>query len=234
MQKARAVNVGVMQGICLHSAISFNLSPADLPTAMAALASKRPQMPAPVGQGASGIRGSVLLRGGAPFVFRPVELSPSTAVNHIGPRILLVRDQRERTWPGDKAGIQDTSSAEPCTVARPPLSLTTMPGSHIVLVVGAIGMAVFASPSAFASDVREMTCAEIAAFAQQVAQQNEQGRALNDIVRRLHRSFGRRNADADTEHELERIVRAIFRVPIFSAVSPEQVGSEYQTACEHG
>ena len=141
---------------------------------MAALASKRPQMQAPVGQGASGIRGSVLSHGGAPFVFRPVELSPSTAVNHIGPRILLVRDQRERTWPGDKARIQDTS-AEPCTVARPPLSLTTMPGSYIVLVVGAIGMAVFASPSTFASDVREMTCAEIAAFAQQVAQQKERG-----------------------------------------------------------
>ena len=106
-----------------------------------------------------------------------------------------------------------------------------MPGSHILLVVGAIGMAVFASPSAFASDVREMTCAEIAAFAQQVAQQKERGRPLNDMVRRLRRSLGLQ--DADTEHELEKIVREIYGVPIFSTVSPAEVGSAYQTACEH-
>src|SRR5262249_53411602 len=107
-----------------------------------------------------------------------------------------------------------------------------MPGLHIVLVVGAIGMAVFARPSAFASDVCEMTCAEIAAFCQKMARQKGEGRPLNDMVRRLRRSFGRQ--DADTEHELEKIVRAIYGTPIFSTVSPEEVGSAYQTACEHG
>src|SRR5215472_14908674 len=98
-----------------------------------------------------------------------------------------------------------------------------MPGANIVYVVGAIGVAVFASTPAFAVDVREMTCAEIGAFAQEVAQQKAEGRPLNDMVRRLRRSFERK--DADTEHELERIVRAIYRVPIFSTASPEEVGS---------
>jgi len=107
-----------------------------------------------------------------------------------------------------------------------------MPGSRIVIVVGAIGMAMFASPLAFCQRVREMTCAEIAAFAQQVAQQKEWGRPLNDMVRRLRRSLGRQ--DADTEHELEMIVRAIYGMPIFSTVSPAEVGNAYQTACEHG
>ena len=93
-------------------------------------------------------------------------------------------------------------------------------------------MAVFASTPACATDVPEMTCAEIAAFAQEVAQQKAEGRPLNDMVRRLRRSFGRK--DADTEHELEKIVRAIYHMTIFSTASPEEVGSAYQTACEHG
>ena len=107
-----------------------------------------------------------------------------------------------------------------------------MPGPQIIRVVAAIGLAVFASTLAFAVDVRRMTCAEIAAFAQEVAQQKAEGRPLYDMVRRLRRSFGRK--DADTEHELEKIVRAIYGAPIFSTVSPEEVGSAYQTACEHG
>jgi hypothetical protein len=77
-----------------------------------------------------------------------------------------------------------------------------------------------------------MTCAEIAGFAQEVAQQKAEGLVLTDVVRRLRRSFGRK--DADIEHGLENIVRAIYRIPIFSTVSPEEVGSAYQTACEHG
>lgn len=112
------------------------------------------------------------------------------------------------------------------------LSLTTMQGPQIVRVVGAIGMAVFASTPAFASDVAAMSCAEIAAFAQEVAQQKAEGRPLNDVLRRLRRSFGRK--DADIEHELEKIVRAIYGTPIFSTVRPDEVGSAYQSACEHG
>jgi hypothetical protein len=107
-----------------------------------------------------------------------------------------------------------------------------MPGPHIVRVVGAIGVAVFASTPACASDVAAMTCVEIAAFAQEVAQQKADGRPLNDMVRRLRRSLARKNADI--EHELEKIVRAIYGTPIFSTVTPEEVGSAYGTACERG
>src|SRR5215469_13793201 len=103
---------------------------------------------------------------------------------------------------------------------------------HDIIVAGIVGLAVFASTFAYATDVPEMTCAEIAAFAQEVAQQKAEGRPLYDMVRRLRRSFGRK--DADTEHELEKIVRAIYGAPIFSTVRPEEVGSAYQTACEHG
>jgi hypothetical protein len=105
-----------------------------------------------------------------------------------------------------------------------------MPARDILVVV-AIGLAFFASPPAFAVDVRGLTCAEIAAFAQEVAQQKAEGHSLNDVVRRLRRSWGRGNAD--TEHELEKIVRAIYGTRIFSSVSPQEVGSAYQTACEH-
>ena len=100
-----------------------------------------------------------------------------------------------------------------------------------ILVVVVTGLAVFASPSAFAVDVQRMTCGEIAAFAQGVAQQKAEGHSLADLVRRLRRSFGR--GDADMEHELEKIVRAIYSTQIFSTVSPQEVGSAYQTACEH-
>ena len=99
------------------------------------------------------------------------------------------------------------------------------------LVVLVIGLAVFASTPAFAVDVRRMSCAEIAAFAQEVAQQKAEGLQLNDVVRRLRRSLRRGNAD--TEHELEKIVRAIYWTRIFSTVSPQEVGSAYQTACEN-
>jgi hypothetical protein len=107
-----------------------------------------------------------------------------------------------------------------------------MPGHAITRVVGAIGLLLFASTPALALDVRAMTCAQIAAFAQEVAQQKAEGLALTDVLRRLRGSFGRK--DAETAHELEKIVRAIYRTPIFSTVSPAEVGSAYQTACEHG
>ena len=63
-------------------------------------------------------------------------------------------------------------------------------------VVGAIGLAVFANTPAFTAD---LSCAEIAAFAQEVAQQKAEGLATN-VVPRLCRSF--RREDADTQHEL--------------------------------
>jgi hypothetical protein len=111
------------------------------------------------------------------------------------------------------------------------LSLTTMQALHIHGLVGAIALAFFASTPAFGSDVPAMTCAEIAAFAQEVAREKAEGRPLNYMVRHLRRSLG--HGDAETEHELEKIVRAIYGTPIFSTVSPEEVGSAYQTACEH-
>ena len=98
-----------------------------------------------------------------------------------------------------------------------------MPGQFIVRVVGAIGLAVFASTPAFASDVSAMSCSEISGFARQVAEQKLKGVTLKDAVRRLRKSFGSRYAD--TDHELENIVRGIYRIPIFSTVSPEEVGN---------
>lgn len=112
------------------------------------------------------------------------------------------------------------------------LPLTTMPGQFIVRVVGAIGLAVFASTPAFASDVSAMSCSQIGGFALQVAEQKLKGVTLKDAVRRFRKSFGSRYAD--TDHELENIVRGIYRIPIFSTVSPEEVGNAYQIACEKG
>ena len=154
----------------------------------------------------------------------------SPTVNHIGPRTPSLLSAGASDNELDRA-IGAHHIPPQCTVAPGLLSLTAMPGRDI-LVVGAIGLAVFASPSALAVDVQRMTCAEIAAFAQEVAQQKAEGLPLNTVVRRLRRSFGRK--DADTEHELEKIVRAIYGIPIFATVSPEEVGSAYQTACEHG
>ena len=167
--------------------------------------------------------------GALPSFLGQREPAPSTAVNHNGPHFLLVRDQRERTWPGDKARNKHLRKAVP---GRPVLLRLYQMPRHNLIVAGIVGLAVFATTPACATDVPEMTCAEIAAFAQEVAQQKAEGRPLNDMVRRLRRSFGRR--DADTEHELEMIARAIYHMTIFSTVSPEEVGSAYQTACDHG
>jgi hypothetical protein len=107
-----------------------------------------------------------------------------------------------------------------------------MPGQFIVRVVVAIGLAAFASTPAFASDVSAMSCSQIGGFARQVAEQKLKGVMLKDAVRRFRKSFGSRYAD--TDHELENIVRGIYRIPIFSTVSPEEVGNAYQIACEKG
>ena len=103
---------------------------------------------------------------------------------------------------------------------------------NVLLLMGTIGLAVFASRSAIASDVPGMTCSEIGSFAQQVAQRKAEGVSVDDAIRRLRLSFGFEHAG--TEHELEKIVRAIYGMQIFSTASPEEVGTAYQTACEMG
>ena len=103
---------------------------------------------------------------------------------------------------------------------------------EIIRAVGTIGLAPFASSSAFAADVPGMTCSEIATFARQIALQKTERVALIDALRRLRQSLGVDHAD--TEHELEKIVRAIYGMQIFSTASPEEVGTAYQTACEMG
>src|SRR5690349_9295881 len=95
-----------------------------------------------------------------------------------------------------------------------------MPGQDIINAVGVIGLAVFVSTPASAIDVPGMTCSEIWSFAQRVAQQKASGVALNQAVPRLRRSFGREHAE--TEHELEKIVRAIYEMPIFSTVARQK------------
>ena len=108
----------------------------------------------------------------------------------------------------------------------------TMSCRNVMLLMGTIVLAVFASTSAIASDVPGMTCSEIGSFAQQVAQRKAEGVSVDDAIRRLRQSFG--SEHADSEHELEKIVRAIYGMQIFSTASPEEVGTAYQTACEMG
>jgi hypothetical protein len=108
----------------------------------------------------------------------------------------------------------------------------TMSCRNVLLVVGTIVLAVFASTSAIASDVPGMTCSEIGSFAQQVAQRKAEGVSVDDAIRRLRQSFG--SEHADSEHELEKIVRAIYGKQTFSTASPEEVGTAYQTACDMG
>ena len=103
---------------------------------------------------------------------------------------------------------------------------------NVLLAVGMIVLAVSASTSATASDVPGMTCSEIGSFARQVAEHKAEGVSIDEGIRRLRLSFG--SEHADTEHELEKIVRAIYGKQIFSTASPEEVGTAYQTACEMG
>jgi hypothetical protein len=108
----------------------------------------------------------------------------------------------------------------------------TMSCRNVLLVVGTIVLAVCASRSATASDIPGMTCSEIGSFARQVAEHKAEGVSIDEGIRRLRLSFG--SEHADTEHELEKIVRAIYGKQIFSTASPEEVGTAYQTACEMG
>jgi hypothetical protein len=112
------------------------------------------------------------------------------------------------------------------------LAVTTMPDPHIIIAVGVIGLTLFVRTPPLASDIAGVSCSDIGSFARFVAEQKAEGVTLKEAVRQLHRSFGREHRDA--EHELENIVRAIYEIPIFSTVSPAEVGTAYQTACEHG
>ena len=103
---------------------------------------------------------------------------------------------------------------------------------NVLLVVGTIVLAVFASTSAPASDVPGMSCSEIGSFARQVAEHKAEGVSIDEGIRRLRQSFG--SEHLDTEHELEKVVGAIYGMQIFSTASPEEVGTAYQTACEMG
>lgn len=105
-----------------------------------------------------------------------------------------------------------------------------MPCRNVMLFVGIIMVAVFASTSANASAVPGMTCSEIGSFAHQVAQRKAEGVSIDEAVRHLRESFGSKHLD--TEHELEKIVRAIYGMPIFSTSRPDEVGTAYQAACE--
>src|SRR5205085_11107153 len=106
----------------------------------------------------------------------------------------------------------------------------TMSCRNVLLVVGTIVMAVFASTPATASDVPGMTCPEIGSFAQQVAQRKAEGVSVDDAIRRLRQSFG--SEHGDSEHELEKIVRASCGMQIFATASPEDGGTAYEPACE--
>ena len=99
-----------------------------------------------------------------------------------------------------------------------------------MLLMGTIVLAVFASTSANASDVPGMTCSEIGSFARQVVEHKAEGVSIDEGIRRLPQSFGSKHLD--TEHELEKIVRAMYGMHIFSTASPDEVGTAYQTACE--
>ena len=103
---------------------------------------------------------------------------------------------------------------------------------YVMFVAGTIGLAVFVSTSASAGDVPGMRCSEIGSFARQVAEHKAEGISIDEAIRRLRESFGSKHLD--TEHELEKIVRAIYGVQIFSTASPEEVGTAYRTACEMG
>ena len=107
-----------------------------------------------------------------------------------------------------------------------------MPCRNVMFVVGSIVLVVFASTSDYAGDVPGMSCSEIGSFARQVAEHKAEGVSIDEGIRRLRQSFG--SEHLDTEHELEKIVRAIYGMQIFSTASPEDVGTAYQTACEMG
>ena len=77
-----------------------------------------------------------------------------------------------------------------------------------------------------------MTCAEIGEFARHVAEQKANGESLPDTLSRLHQAA--ESEPVDRARALEKIIKAIYRIEIFSTATPEQVGDAYQLACEMG
>ena len=88
-----------------------------------------------------------------------------------------------------------------------------MPCRNVMFVVGSIVLVVFASTSDYAGDVPGMSCSEIGSFARQVAEHKAEGVSIDEGIRRLRQSFG--SEHLDTEHELEKVVRAIYGMKIF-------------------
>jgi hypothetical protein len=113
-----------------------------------------------------------------------------------------------------------------------PLAVTKMPGPVIIIAAGTIGLTLITRTPTFASDVAGVSCSDIGSFARLVAEQKSEGVPLKQAVRHLRRSFGREHPE--TEHELEKIIQAIYEMPIFSTATPAEVGTAYQTACETG
>ncbi|MBV8771783.1 MAG: hypothetical protein JO166_05565 [Deltaproteobacteria bacterium] len=62
--------------------------------------------------------------------------------------------------------------------------------------------------------------------------QRAEGITGDDALNRLRQSIGAEYPN--TEHELEKIVQAIYGVPVFSTATPDEVGTAYQAACEFG
>ena len=113
-----------------------------------------------------------------------------------------------------------------------PLLLLTSTGSRHHRFLGAIALAFFASAPAFSSDVPGLTCSQIGSFARKVAEQKLNGghtEGRGSSLTKMHRVPVR-----GAEGELGKIVRGIYRIPTLSTVSPEEVGSAYQIACESG
>ena len=113
-----------------------------------------------------------------------------------------------------------------------PSWLTAMQGDPVVCIVVVIGIGLFANTTAIATEVPGLSCSQIGSFARQVAVQKGEGRTPDDALNRLRDSIGA--AYPTTERELEKIVQAIYGMPIFSTATPDEVGTAYQAACELG
>jgi hypothetical protein len=91
---------------------------------------------------------------------------------------------------------------------------------HALGVFGFIGLALIGQGS---DDVPGMTCAEIGEFARHVAEHKATGATLPDTLSRLHQAA--ESEQVDRARALEKIIKAIYRIEIFSTATPEQVGT---------
>ena len=106
-----------------------------------------------------------------------------------------------------------------------------MQGDSVVGIF-VVGVGLFANTTAIATEVPGMSCSHIGSFARQVAEQKATGVSLSEALPRLRQSIG--PEFPDTERELEKVVQAIYTLPVFSTVTPYEVGIAYQAACELG